>query len=107
VSAPQRFPIDTPAAAMSAAMTPGAYMRGCRRQAGMTIQECADAIALHAHDRTRARADIIAMERNRPGDYGQLVRQLRDRRVFAFDFGTFAALAEATSDPSLDPWAVI
>lgn len=82
--------------------TPGEYLRRCRLAAGKTYAECAQRIArLHA-DRARAVDHLAALERNEPGDYGRLVRQLKERAVFPFDFVTFASLAAATCDPSLD-----
>ena len=101
------FTIDEPAAALPAETTPGGYMRACRLQAGKTIQECVDAIAVHQGDRVRARHDIMALERDEPGDYGRLVQHLQRRRAFPFSMATFAALAAATADAAFDEWADI
>jgi len=88
--------------AFNAALTPGAYMRNCRRRAGLSIRACADAIAISPADRAVARQDLLRLEGNEPGDYGRLVRSLRDRAVFPFDFIQFSSLAAETCDPSLD-----
>lgn len=88
--------------AYDAALTPGSYMRSCRQRAGVTVRACAEAIALQPHNRLVAIRDLRLLERNAPGDYGRLVRSLRDRAVFPFDFGIFSALAAETCDPTLD-----
>lgn len=85
--------------------TPGAYMRQCRKRAGKSIKDCADEIALAHHDRLYASHDIQQLEANKPGDYSRLVQQLKERAVFPFDIGTFASLARATADESVDEWA--
>jgi hypothetical protein len=80
-------------------LTPGGYMRSCRQKAGISITKCATMLAIKPNDRAQARHDLIALERNRPGDYGRLIRALRQYRVFAFDAGIFASLAAATASP--------
>ncbi|WP_161981585.1 LexA family protein [Aurantiacibacter suaedae] len=82
--------------------TPGEYLRKCRVAAGKSIAECAAQIAAIHADRVHAAEDLAALESNQPGDYGRLTRQLKERAVFPFDFATFASLAAATCDPSLD-----
>jgi hypothetical protein len=99
--------LNAPAFALGAKLSPGAYMRQCRRRAGKTIVQCGNELAVQVHDRSRARRDLARLEHDKPGDYGRLATMLRDRKVFAFDFGTFARLAQATADPSLDEWADI
>jgi hypothetical protein len=99
--------VSSPAFALPAQLTPGAYMRQCRRRSGKSLRDCAAAIALQQHDRDFARRDLAALERDCPGDYGRLARLLRDRAVFPFDMGTFVQLAAATAAPELDPWAEI
>lgn len=91
-----------PPFAVTAALTPGAYMRGCRQRARLKIRACAEAIAVKPADQLLAMAHLRRLERDVPGDYGQLVRSLRDRRVFPFDFGLFSTLAAETCDPSFD-----
>jgi hypothetical protein len=88
--------------AYEAALTPGSYIRTCRKRAGVTARACAEAIALQPSNRLVAIQDLRRLERDEPGDYGRLVRSLRDRAVFPFDFGIFSALAAETCDPSLD-----
>jgi hypothetical protein len=88
--------------AFNAALTPGAYMRACRKRAGLTARACAAKLALKPTDRQTAMSDLLSLERNAPGDYGRLVRSLRDRAVFPFDFGLFSTLAAETCDPSFD-----
>jgi len=83
-------------------------MRACREAAGLSIARAAQAIASGYDRRGLARNEMEAMEANRPGDYGRLVRVLRDRKVFPFDFGIFSQLCAATSSPELeepDPFA--
>lgn len=87
--------------------TPGSYMRDCRRRAGVTIAQCAEAISLQHHDRHRAAHDLRALERDSPGDYGNLVRHLQARAPFPFDAGHFSRLAAATCAPELDEFAEI
>lgn len=82
-------------------LTPGGYMRACRKKAGLSITRCATMLAIKPNDRAQARFDLIALERNCPGDYGRLIHALRRFRVFAFDAGTFAALAAETASPDL------
>lgn len=91
----------SPAFAQPAGTTPGAYLRKCRKRAGLSRAQCAEKIAFALHDRRHAEATLAACEANQPGDYAQLVRHLRDRAVFAFDLGTFTQLAAATCDPEL------
>lgn len=86
------------------ALTPGAYIQSCRQRADLSIEECASRIALRPEDQCHARNDLQLLEDDQPGDYGRLVDQLHGRSVFAFDRGTFAALAAATSDETVDPW---
>lgn len=88
-------------------LTPGRYIRECRERAGKTVEECAEAIALAHHDRCHARNDITLLEDDRPGDYYRLVAMLDRAKVFPFDAMTFAVLAAATSDASLDEFAEI
>jgi hypothetical protein len=92
---------EPPFVALSPGLTPGAYMRQCRRAAGLTVAQCANAVTLRGSARIRAQDAIRALEANRPGDYGRIVSALRDRRVFAFDFGLFATLAAETADPDM------
>ena len=82
--------------------TPGEYMRQCRVAAGKSIAECAAQIAVIHADNVRAAEDLAALESNQPGDYNRLIRQLKERAAFPFDFATFASLAAATCDSSLD-----
>lgn len=88
-------------AATNAPVTPGGYMRECRKRAGLTIKQVSEAIAIREDDRLQARWDLTKLERNRPGDYGRLVKTLRDRAVFPFDFGIFVTLAAETADYTL------
>lgn len=88
--------------AFNAALTPGSYMRACRRRAGLTVAACAKQIAVNPADQQTARSDLHRLERDVPGDYGRLVTSLRDRGVFAFDFVMFSSLAAETCDASLD-----
>lgn len=86
------------------ALTPGGYMRGCRRQSGKSIKDCVAELAIQVDGSEKARADLIALERNRPGDYGRLVRLLRDFAVFPFSYATFISLAAETASPELGEW---
>lgn len=89
-------------AGIPARLTPGGYMRDCRKRSGKKISDCAKELAIRENDRNYARRDLIALERNQPGDYSHLVRLLRDRAVYPFNYAIFAGLAAETSCPSLD-----
>ena len=98
----------TPAAAPAApfipvtGLTPGSYLRECRKRAGKTLDQCAAAIAVRTNDRALAKHDLQRLERDRPGDYGRLVHCLKRHGAFPFDMGTFIALAAETADPASD-----
>ena len=91
-----------PPLALNATLTPGGYMHTCRKRAGVSVTACAEAIALRPADRAAAVQDLRRLESDKPGDYGRLIRSLRDRAVFPFDFGLFSTLAAETCDASLD-----
>ena len=82
-------------------LTPGRYMRECREAAGKSRVECARAVAQGSSVIARAQREIALMEKDTPGDYGQLVRWLAASKPFAFDLGTFLQLAAATCDADL------
>ena len=96
------FSPDTPAIALPLSVTPGGYMKTCRQRAGLSIAQCAEKVGWAAHDRARARAEIAALEADRPGDYNQLLRHLQAKKVFRFDPVTFSQLALATCSPELE-----
>ena len=84
-------------------LTPGRYMRKCREAAKVSCSDCARKIAPFGGSSVIARAEreIALMEKDTPGDYGQLVRWLAASKPFAFDLGTFLQLAAATCDADL------
>ena len=77
-------------------ITPGSYMRDCRRRAKLSIDQVATKIALQLHDRAFARDRLAALEANKPGDYLALVESLRRTAAFPFSFATFTSLAAQT-----------
>lgn len=99
--------LTAPAFSLAPKMTPGVYMKACRKQAGLSKPECARQLAIAAHDRAKAEADLSDLEADRPGDYGRLVQHLKSRAVFRFDLATFSFLAAGTSAAELDEWADI
>lgn len=76
--------------------TPGGYMKACRQRAGLSIAEVGKKLAYKRRDLLHAGADLRRLEANTPGDYGRLVRALREFKAFPFDFATFCALAAET-----------
>lgn len=99
--------VANPVFANDPTLTPGRYMRECRERAGMSIEDCAAAIALAPHDQCHARNDLTLLEDDQPGDYYRLVALLDRRKAFTFDVMTFAVLAAATADSTLDEWAEV
>ena len=48
---------------------------------------------------------MLALERDRPGDYSHLIGHLEARKPFQFSSATLYNLVAATSAPELDEWA--
>ncbi len=90
-----------PAVPSTTRMTPGAFMRKCRLNAGVTFDSAVRALSPKTADRPRTRRDLHAMESDTPGDYGHLVRCLRDLQVFPFNYHVFLSLAAGTCSEAL------
>ena len=84
------------AASNGGAITPGGYMRDCRRRAKLSLDQVANKIALQLHDRAFVRDRLAELEANKPGDYLPLVESLRRTNAFPFSFATFSSLAAQT-----------
>jgi hypothetical protein len=96
-----------PARPLDPNLTPGGYMRACRKRAGKSTRASAAAIALSTEDRAHSRRDLVLLERNTPGEYSRLIGALQARAVFPFEPSIFYALAAATAAAELDPWAAL
>jgi len=106
-SMPPPQPAGQTAAPADIRQTPGAYLRKCRLRARVTLHQCAELIAQGPANQARAYRDLVRLECNEPGDYGQLARCLHNSGAFPFDFARFVALAAETCDASLDPDATV
>ena len=86
-------------------LTPGGYMKACRKRAGLSRIEVSQRIAVDWKSRLEAQMRLADLEANRPGDYSRLIRALRQFAPFPFDFPIFASLAAETCSPELESFA--
>lgn len=83
-------------------LTPGGYMKACRKRAGLTRIEVSERIAVDWKSRLDAQEKLAQLEANKPGDYSRLIEALRHFAPFPFDFGIFITLAAETCSASIE-----